>query len=252
MHAHHIGETVAEQAVEHAHGIAEGGAERPALCGRKAGQHRDMAVGHDLHPVGILRIKGQKNGKVFILKNQPLLLLDFIFQLDAKQAAALLLIVLPGGGSLQLQLFRHIGVGVNLPVRVRHGYPNHVAPVFKRKHIFYLFIRAQRFKPLAPQVHQLFQVPVGKLLQRGGMAWGVKDDLTLAVRGAGLEKAGGNGVRLRRVLRQRRKIIVVFQHLIIRHLSKAGTKRAEILRHLRPALTVSRDHDPILQKRIPT
>ena len=128
-----------------------------------------------------------------------------------------------------------------------HGHPHHFAAVFKNKDVFDLFICTEGFIPLRPKVYQLFDVRRGQLRQGNGVLRRVEDHLALAVGGCRFKEIGGNRIRLGRILRQRRKIVVVFIDIeMLRDLAGTGTERAVVLGHLRAALPVGSDHDPVV------
>ncbi len=135
---------------------------------------------------------------------------------------------------------------------MRHCNAHHIAAVLENKHEFYLFIRPQHLKPLAPQTDQLFDMSLRKFLERFGMLGRIQYYLALSVSGSDLEKVVCHIVWLGRCLRKRGEIIVVLQHLIIRHFSAARAERTPVLGHLGTILPVRGDHHPIVYQRIPS
>ena len=253
VHTHHVWELLVKQGVEHSDNLLEGNAEIGALGVGHVGDVGEVALREEVDAVRIFGEERQEDGEGIVFEDDALAKILFCRKHIAEQAAALLSTVLLGRGKLQLQLFRDDRIAVDLSVWVRHRGADHAAAVFKDKDVLDILVAADVGVPLCPQVHQLAHMLVAQLCQGGGVSRGVEDDLALAVGRTHLEKVVGNVIRLRRILRQGRKVVVVLEDfIVVRYLARAGTERTPVLGHLWAVLTVGVDHDPVLDQRVPS
>ena len=134
-----------------------------------------------------------------------------------------------------------------------HGHAHHFAAVLKGEDVLDLLVGAHHIEPLAPEVHQLLHVVVGQLRHGHRMAGGIQNYFAFAIGRLYFEEIVCNPlVRLRRVLGKRREVVVILQHLIVRHIAEAGAKRAVVLGHLGASLPVGRNHHPVLNQWMPS
>ena len=116
VHAHHVGELEAEQAVQHPGGAPQHLGQILPLLRGELGDIRPVGVAHDVHAVRVFAEEGEEHREMFGAENHPPPVGHLRVQHVAEQAAALLLLVRPGVFPLQLQLLGQEGVAVNLAV----------------------------------------------------------------------------------------------------------------------------------------
>ena len=130
---------------------------------------------------------------------------------------------------------------------MRHCYADSLAAILEYKYIFDVFVSFDSVKTLNPQINQLADMVNGQLGQSNRMIRRVEYYLAFAVCRLYLKKVGRNIIGRRRILRERRKIVVIFVYIeVVGNFARARTKRTPVFGHLRPVLTVRRYHYPVL------
>ena len=205
-----------------------------------------MAVCHDIDTIWIIGIKWQIHCEMFIAENNAFLLFQFILQGITEQAGTVLFVVFLCTAGLHLNPLWNKGIAVHLTMRVRHGNTNNITAVFKRENVLDFLICRHLAEALAPEVNQLAHMAVRKLRQRSGVSGGIQNDFTFAVIRCRFKEIRCHIIGSRRVLRERRKIVVILHYFVVWHITETWAERTVILGHLRAVLPVACNHVPVL------
>ena len=205
----------------------------------------------DVHFAGPPGVEGHERDQVRRFDNDARAGFEFTREQAAVEAFICGLVILARRVQFAFDQRRQERHRIDLSMRVWHGHTNRFARVFEDIDIREIGIGEKLGGPRAPQVDNL--APVFRCHLRGvkivvGM---IEDNIALSARTGGMKKAGII-LKGRVIFAERGEIVgIKVGIVVVRHLTRARTKRAPVLRHLRPVLPFRGDAYPFTQQRVP-